>query len=281
MPPTRREERYRIMPAAAARSTSALVLASTLAVTLNFSTLFSSLQPFHQTAPAAAQAAEPVPKQPPKQTSKSAAPDQKSANSAQTAAPKSQPKLGGEDNPKQCPAYKLVDGGKLKHFDYALFSLEIPIESRIKHRSVKGFHLYRVYRGSQKVRLLIYAGEYPKFPLLKGKDLTANLKKEEKKEYIEYKKDGKLVGSETLFKVPSHGHTATETRDCIVMYVHAVVPIGTPEETAWANKLVASIKPHEGFADDEDRAMEKMYRTQHAAIELKESLEKAKTSATK
>lgn len=156
---------------------------------------------------------------------------------------------GSEDGNAKKP---YVESGQKKHFDYRTFAIEIPKESRIQHKSVRDFNLYRVYRGSQKVRLLVYAGDYPKFPLLKiTPDIQMKRINSAKRDQIIYTQKGQVVGSETLFKVPSRGTRAVDTKNCVVVYVHAVIPIGTPEEAAWTTNIVNSIKPRDGFEDDE------------------------------
>lgn len=170
---------------------------------------------------------------------------------------------GSEDGKAKKP---YVESGQKKHFDYKTFAIEIPKESRIKHKSVKDFNLYRVYRGSKKVRLLVYAGDYPKFPLLKiTPDIQMKRTNSAKKDQIIYTQKGQVVGSETLFKVPSRGTQAVDTKNCVVVYVHAVIPIGTPEDAAWTTKIVNSIKPHDGFEDDETRMAELAKKSREAA----------------
>lgn len=170
---------------------------------------------------------------------------------------------GNEDGKAKKP---YVESGQKKHFDYRTFAIEIPRESRIQHKSVRDFNLYRVYRGSKKVRLLVYAGDYPKFPLLKiTPDIQMKRTNSAKKDQIIYTQKGQVVGSETLFKVPSRGTQAVDTKYCVVVYVHAVIPIGTPEDAAWTTKIVNSIKPHEGFEDDEMKMAATAKKSREAA----------------
>lgn len=175
------------------------------------------------------------------------------------------------------PGEPIKESGQKKHFDYELFSIEIPRESRIKHKAVNDFNLYRVYHGSNKVRLLIYAGDYPKFPLLKPTaDIQTKRSNGAKRDEITYTQQGKLVGREVLFKVPSRGTKAVDTRNCVVEYVHAVIPIGTPEAAAWTGRIISSIVPHDGFADREMNKNNNKSKDKAAGVEAdKESMPKA------
>lgn len=213
--------------------------------------------------------------------------DRASTKKSEATANSGQSKSATGDANSGKPGEPIKESGQKKHFDYELFSIEIPKESRIKHKAVNDFNLYRVYHGSNKVRLLIYAGDYPKFPLLKPTpDIQTKRSNGAKRDEITYTQQGKLVGREVLFKVPSRGSKAVDTRSCVVEYVHAVIPIGTPEAAAWTGRIISSIVPHDGFADrdlskaDKDNKNNKDNKDKGADREAtKESAQKAAGSS--